>query len=187
MPLLTQHANVVLISESAYGCCYVIVSEFEIDNRVDILTAKWWVPSILPLLVAFMKMLRLIFGIVDDAKNSPSCANSISSFKMEVCPDCNVMPSGEGCWNYNLSRHVSLIDDTAELHHPLVPSEAAQKLLEFKVSSWKINLRMCLFSDEHFVTVTACFCNVLSPASSAACPCRRDLNWRYARRGISCF
>ncbi|KAG0054922.1 hypothetical protein BGZ83_010047 [Gryganskiella cystojenkinii] len=115
---ITKKAELLSALESVYGCCYVLVSEFEIDDRFDVLTAKWWV-------ISTSTTLQTALAV-------PSCTSTISSFKMEVCPGCNVMPSGERCWNYNLSRLVSFIDDTAELHHPMVPSEAVEKLLGFK-------------------------------------------------------
>ncbi|GJJ72604.1 hypothetical protein EMPS_04962 [Entomortierella parvispora] len=100
---IKSKAESLSVLETVYGYTFAIVSELGIDNRADILTAK-----------------------------CPACKSAVSSFKMEVCSTCNTMPPGEECWRYDVSRYISFMDDTGELHHPLVPSAVFQNLLGFK-------------------------------------------------------
>ncbi|KAF9941412.1 hypothetical protein BGZ65_003602 [Modicella reniformis] len=90
--------------ELVYGKTIAILSEFDIENLAsDVLTAK-----------------------------CPSCKGTITSYKMEVCPRCQVMPKSDDSWTYCFSRHISFMDNTAELYHPSISSDIVQNLLEFK-------------------------------------------------------
>ncbi|KAF9897641.1 hypothetical protein BX616_005232 [Lobosporangium transversale] len=53
---------------------------------------------------------------------------------IEQCPSCKLLPKNDDSWSYSLMRHISLMDDTAELRHPSISSEAVQALLGYKVN-----------------------------------------------------
>ncbi|KAG0221770.1 hypothetical protein BGX31_009567 [Mortierella sp. GBA43] len=65
---------------------------------------------------------------------SDSCKGAITSYKMDACPKCQIMPKSEDSWTYCLSRHISFMDHTAELYHPTIHSDVVQNLLGFKIS-----------------------------------------------------
>ncbi|KAF9287049.1 hypothetical protein BGZ68_002317 [Mortierella alpina] len=101
---ILQLVNTLGGTETAYGWTFAILSEFDIDHiAADVLTAK-----------------------------CPSCKEMISSFKMETCPKCTTTMAAEDSWRFSLGRHISFMDDTAELHHPNITSDVAQRLLGFK-------------------------------------------------------
>lgn len=64
---------------------------------------------------------------------SESCKGTITSCKMEACARCQTIPASEDAWTFSLSRHISFMDNTAELHHPCIPSDVVETLLGFKV------------------------------------------------------
>lgn len=73
---------------------------------------------------------------------STSCRKSIISFKIEACPSCRIVLPNENQWQYNMSRHISFMDHTAELTHPNVPSSIISDLFGFQVLF--VNL-ICIF------------------------------------------
>ncbi|KAG0312640.1 hypothetical protein BGZ99_009358 [Dissophora globulifera] len=90
--------------DKSFGIAFAILSEFDIENRsAEILTAK-----------------------------CPSCKATITSYKIEACPRCNVLPKGEELWTFSLARNVSFMDNTAELRHPNISSATAQSMLGCK-------------------------------------------------------
>ncbi|KAF9560085.1 hypothetical protein EC968_006360 [Mortierella alpina] len=101
---ILQLVNTLGGTETAYGLTFAILSELDIDHiAADVLTTK-----------------------------CPSCKETISSYKMETCSRCTTTPAEEDSWRFSLARYISFMDDTAELHHPNVSSDTAQRLLGFK-------------------------------------------------------
>ncbi|KAF9964341.1 hypothetical protein BGZ70_006602 [Mortierella alpina] len=106
-------------TETAYGLTFAILSEFDIDNiAADVLTAKWYGSRYV--------------GIFDYMYHCPSCKEMISSYKMEACSRCTATLVAEDSWRFSLAKHISIMDDTAELYHPTISSDIAQRLLGFK-------------------------------------------------------
>lgn len=64
---------------------------------------------------------------------SPLCKEPITSFKIEACPSCHIIPPNDDQWQYNMSRYISFMDHTAELAHPNVPSRIITDLFGFQV------------------------------------------------------
>ncbi|KAF9983790.1 hypothetical protein BGZ75_004753 [Mortierella antarctica] len=101
---ILQLVNTLGGTETAYGLTFAILSEFDIDHiAADVLTTK-----------------------------CPSCKEMISSYKMETCSRCTTTLAAEDSWRFSLAKHISFMDDTAELHHPNISSDIAQRLLGFK-------------------------------------------------------
>ncbi|KAG0083477.1 hypothetical protein BGZ93_001783 [Podila epicladia] len=92
--------------ETVYGFCYAVICQLDIDNHSEMLLSK-----------------------------CPSCKEPISSFKIEACPSCRIVPSNEDQWQYNMTRYISFMDHTAELTHPNVPSSIITDLFGFQISN----------------------------------------------------
>ncbi|KAG0301464.1 hypothetical protein BGZ98_008336 [Dissophora globulifera] len=89
---------------------------------------------------------------------------TITSYKIEACPGCNVLPKGEESWTFSLARNVSFMDNTAELRHPNISSATAQSMLgckphEFNALSMqeRTQLKVCWsdFKKQQIVQVIA--------------------------------
>ncbi|KAK3827060.1 MAG: hypothetical protein J3R72DRAFT_479221 [Linnemannia gamsii] len=90
--------------EVNYGYTFAILCELDIDTTAsDLLTAK-----------------------------CPMCNSAINSFQIDLCPTCNVAPTGENMWHFNFARYISFMDDTAELRHPSISSNVVENFLGFK-------------------------------------------------------
>ncbi|KAG0374691.1 hypothetical protein BGX24_010075 [Mortierella sp. AD032] len=90
--------------EVNYGYTFAILCELDIDTTAsDLLTAK-----------------------------CPMCNSAINSFQIDLCPTCNVSPTGEHMWHFNFARYMSFMDDTAELRHPSISSDVVENFLGFK-------------------------------------------------------
>ncbi|KAF9314760.1 hypothetical protein BG003_003873, partial [Podila horticola] len=92
--------------ETVYGFCYAVICQLDIDNHSDMLTSK-----------------------------CPLCKEPITSFKIEACPSCHIIPPNDDQWQYNMSRYISFMDHTAELAHPNVPSRIITDLFGFQISN----------------------------------------------------
>ncbi|KAI7821413.1 hypothetical protein BC939DRAFT_209116 [Gamsiella multidivaricata] len=57
---------------------------------------------------------------------------------MEPCPFCTISPKSEKSWSYSLARHLSFMDDTAELRHPSISSDTVQNWLGFTPKEFNI-------------------------------------------------
>ncbi|KAI8355465.1 hypothetical protein B0O80DRAFT_528664 [Mortierella sp. GBAus27b] len=111
--------------ELVYGKAFVILSELDIENLAsDVLTAK-----------------------------CDSCKGAITSYKMDACPKCQIMPKSEDSWTYCLSRHISFMDHTAELYHPTIHSDVVQNLLGFKPNEFSAlsMLERTQLKERHFL------------------------------------
>ncbi|KAF9909819.1 hypothetical protein EC991_007990 [Linnemannia zychae] len=62
----------------------------------------------------------------------PMCHNAIHSFKITLCPTCNVAPTSDDMWHFNFARYMSFMDDTAELRHPSISSDVVESFLRLK-------------------------------------------------------
>ncbi|KAG0265062.1 hypothetical protein BGZ95_003431 [Linnemannia exigua] len=90
--------------EVNYGYTFAILCELDIDTTAsDLLTAK-----------------------------CPMCNSAINSFTIDLCPTCNIAPTGDNMWHFNFARYMSFMDDTAELRHPSISSEVVENFLGFK-------------------------------------------------------
>ncbi|KAG0359501.1 hypothetical protein BG005_000661 [Podila minutissima] len=95
--------NTLGFLEMVYGFCYAVICQLDIDNHSEMLLSK-----------------------------CPSCKEPITSFKIEACPSCRIVPPNEDQWQYNMSRYISFMDHTAELTHPNVPSSIITDLIGFQ-------------------------------------------------------